>query len=85
MMRRALLTVFLYAFGSVVGLAQITIFDPSLVWQQLETPHFVIVFHQGLENIAHETTTVAEESYEIIQKELTKPPLRRFISSSRTL
>jgi hypothetical protein len=77
MMRRALLTVFLCAFGSVVGLAQITIFDPSLVWQQLETPHFVIVFHQGLENIAHETATVAEESYEIIQKEFNKAPAEK--------
>jgi len=73
-MRRALLTVFLCAFGSVVGLAQITIFDPSLVWQQMETPHFVIVFHQGLENIAHETAIVAEESYEIIQREFNKAP-----------
>jgi hypothetical protein len=77
MMRRALLTVFLCAFGSVAGLAQITIFDPSLVWQQLETPHFVIVFHQGLENIAHETATVAEESYEIIQKEFNKAPAEK--------
>ncbi len=77
MMRRALLTVFLWALGSVVGLAQITIFDPALVWQQLETPHFVIVFHQGLENIAHETATIAEESYQIIQKEFGKAPAEK--------
>jgi Tol biopolymer transport system component len=77
MIRRALLMIFLCAFGSVASLAQITIFDPSLVWQQLETPHFVIVFHQGLENIAHETATVAEESYEIIQKEFNKAPAEK--------
>jgi hypothetical protein len=77
MMRRALLVVFLCAFGSGVGLAQITIFDPALVWQQMETPHFVIVFHQGLENIAHETAIVAEESYEIIQREFNKAPAEK--------
>ncbi len=74
MMRHLLMIALLVACGSLVSYGQVTIFDPALVWQQLETPHFVIVFHQGLENIAHETATVAEESYEIIKKEFGKAP-----------
>ncbi len=77
MLRRILFVASLLAFSSLLSYAQITIFDPALIWQQLETPHFVIVFHQGLENIAHETATVAEESYEIIQREFGKVPSER--------
>jgi len=77
MMRRFLILTLLGACSSLVSYAQITIFDPALVWHQLETPHFIIVFHQGLENIAHETATVAEESYEIIQKEFGKAPAEK--------
>lgn len=54
--------------------AQLTVFDPALRWQQLETPHFKIVYHQGLEGIAQETAIVAEESYELIKKEFGKVP-----------
>ncbi len=74
MFRRALTIAFLFALSSVAGLAQITIFDPALIWQQLETPHFIVVFHRGLESIAHETATVAEESYEIIKNEFGRVP-----------
>ncbi len=74
MTRRILFIALLVACSAVVSYAQVTIFDPALIWQQLETPHFVIVFHQGLENIAHETATVAEESYEIIKREFGKAP-----------
>jgi len=77
MMRRLLLIAFLVACSAIVSHAQVTIFDPALIWQQLETPHFIIVFHQGLENIAHETATVAEESYEIIQREFGKAPAEK--------
>lgn len=77
MIRRLLLVAFLVACSAGASQAQITIFDPTLVWQQLETPHFIVVFHQGLENIAHETATVAEESYEIIQKEFGRVPAEK--------
>lgn len=74
---RVLLIGALVALSSAGSFAQVTVFDPALVWQQLETPHFIIVFHQGLENIAHETATVAEESYEIIQREFGKAPAEK--------
>lgn len=74
MMRHLLMIALLVACGATVSHAQVTIFDPALVWQQLETSHFIIVFHQGLENIAHETAAVAEESYEIIKKEFGRTP-----------
>lgn len=77
MLRCSLFIALLVASGSFANYAQITIFDPALVWHQLETPHFVIVFHQGLENIAHETATVAEESYEIIKQEFNKAPTEK--------
>lgn len=54
--------------------AQIMVFDPALRWHQLETPHFDIVYHQGLEKIAQESAVIAEESYEIIQKEFGRAP-----------
>ncbi len=50
------------------------VFDPALHWQQLETPHFYIVYHQGLEQIAQESAVIAEESYEIIKKEFNRAP-----------
>ncbi|MFN4218104.1 MAG: hypothetical protein ACK4HB_02270, partial [Candidatus Bipolaricaulia bacterium] len=77
MMRRLLVVASLVACSAIASQAQITIFDPALTWQQLETPHFVIVFHQGLENIAHEAATVAEESYEIIKKEFGRVPAEK--------
>ncbi|MCS7198577.1 MAG: hypothetical protein NZ930_07895 [Candidatus Bipolaricaulota bacterium] len=75
MLRRVLLI--LGVLGSYAGYGQVTIFDPALSWQQMETPHFLIVFHQGLENIAHETATVAEESYEIIKREFGRAPAEK--------
>lgn len=77
MLRRVFLIVFLGVLGSYAGYGQVTIFDPTLSWQQMETPHFIIVFHQGLENIAHETATVAEESYEIIKREFGRAPAEK--------
>lgn len=64
---------FAWLVGAVVH-AQIMVFDPALRWTQLETPHFYIVYHQGLENIAQEAAIIAEESYEIIQREFNRAP-----------
>lgn len=76
MVRRVLVSVILLS-ALIVGHsteAQLMVFDPALHWQQLETPHFSIVYHQGLEQIAQESAVIAEESYEIIKKEFNRTP-----------
>ncbi len=55
-------------FGQILG------FDPALKWKTLETEHFNIIFHQGLEELAQEAAVVAEESYAVIQKEFGNAP-----------
>ena len=36
-------------------------FDPSFVWTTLETPHFLIHYHQGGEEIAKQAAVIAED------------------------
>jgi hypothetical protein len=36
-------------------------FDPSFVWTTLETPHFLIHYHQGGEEIAKRAAVIAED------------------------
>jgi Tol biopolymer transport system component len=36
-------------------------FDPAFTWTTLETPHFLIHFHQGEEEIAKRTAVIAED------------------------
>jgi len=36
-------------------------FDPSFVWSTLETPHFLIHYHQGGEEIAKRAAVIAED------------------------
>ena len=36
-------------------------FDPSFVWTTLETPHFLIHYHQGGEDIAKKAAVIAED------------------------
>ncbi|NQV15854.1 PD40 domain-containing protein [bacterium] len=37
---------------------------PELKWQTLETEHFNIHFHDGIENIAHKAALIAEQAYQ---------------------
>lgn len=43
---------------------------PELKWQTLETEHFNIHFHQGIETIARKGAAVAEQAYEPIMSQL---------------
>ncbi len=49
-------------------------FDIAFQWKTIETPHFSVTFHQGLEGMAQEAAKYAEESYEIIKKEFNRAP-----------
>ncbi|MGA1198565.1 MAG: hypothetical protein ACO36I_18925, partial [Candidatus Latescibacterota bacterium] len=43
--------------------AQFDANHPELNWQMVETEHFKIYYHQGLEKFAERATTAAEEAY----------------------
>ncbi len=43
---------------------------PELQWQTIETEHFNIHFHQGIETIARKGAAVAEQAYEPIMNQL---------------
>jgi len=39
-------------------------FDPSFIWTTLETPHFLIHFHQGGEDLAKRAAVIAEDVHQ---------------------
>lgn len=43
---------------------------PELKWQTIETEHFNIHFHQGIENIARKGADIAEQAYQPIMDQL---------------
>ena len=48
-------------------------FDPDLTWRTMETPHFRITFHGGLEQIAEETVQKAVEVLQIPKRPTQQP------------
>ncbi len=57
-MKKGLILFFLILFSPVPSFAK---FDPSFRWSTLETPHFLIHFHQGGEEIAQKAARIAED------------------------
>ncbi len=51
--------------------------DPSLKWMSLETEHFRISYHEGLEAVAQRTAAAAEESHRRLSKVLGHEPKGR--------
>jgi Tol biopolymer transport system component len=49
---------------SLSGLSQYSATDPRLDWWVIETDHFYIIYHTGLENTAQEAASMAEGAYE---------------------
>ena len=50
---------------------------PDLKWHTFETTHFQIIYHQGIEIIAHETAKIAEQVYPVITLDLgAEPPVK---------
>jgi len=64
----------LMLFSEWRALGQFTFTDPRLRWHTLETEHFRIIFHDGLEGTAHEAAQYAEAAYEFWTKELKYAP-----------
>jgi hypothetical protein len=48
--------------------------DPRLGWYTLQTPHFRVNFHSGLEPVAQRVAVVAERAYTILGKNLDQRP-----------
>lgn len=46
---------------------------PELTWSQIETPHFIIIYHQGLDTIALKAAPMAEEVYRVVTTNLKNP------------
>ena len=50
---------------------------PELKWQKIETPHFAIIFHQGVDSVAVQVSQIAEQIYPQITDDIgVKPPGR---------
>jgi WD40 repeat protein len=52
-------------------------YDPELTWRTLSTEHFDIHFHQGIEQVADEFSTVVEDIYATMTEELAWQPRPR--------
>lgn len=48
--------------------------DPRLSWYTLQTPHFRVNFHSGLEPVAQRAAAIAERAYTILGKDLDQHP-----------
>jgi len=46
---------------------------PELEWHELQTDHFVLVYHQGLDSIVREAAPIAEEVYRVVTTNLQTP------------
>jgi Tol biopolymer transport system component len=50
---------------------------PELSWSQIETEHFIIIYHQGLDTIATHAASIAEEVYRVVTTNLQTPIARK--------
>ncbi len=48
--------------------------DPQLTWHTLQTPHFRVTFHGGLEPLAQRTASIAEHVYTTLGRTLAQQP-----------
>ncbi|RYZ03118.1 MAG: hypothetical protein EOO73_28835 [Myxococcales bacterium] len=60
------------AFGA--GTREALAGDPRLEWYTLETPHFRVSFHGGLEPLARRAAAMAERAYTVVGKNLDQKP-----------
>lgn len=73
-MTRALLSSAVLLLAST---AQGASYDPDLTWRSLETDHFRIHFHQGIEPVAEEFSQLVERIYDTMTEEMAWTPRRR--------
>lgn len=79
-MRKLFLIVALLALSAGHSFAK---FDPSFTWTSLETPHFLIYYHQGGEETARKAGLIAEDIHSrLVPRIKWKPKQRTHIVKS---
>lgn len=63
--------------GGTWGTARAAAYDPALTWRSIETEHFRITFHGGLEQLAEESAVALEDAWDTLTAELQTAPKRR--------
>jgi hypothetical protein len=71
---KKLLTALLAALTLGAGVRDARAGDPRLQWYTLETPHFRVSFHGGLEPLARRAAAMAERAYTVLGKNLDQVP-----------
>jgi surface antigen Omp85-like protein/WD40 repeat protein len=63
-----------------------SLFDPSLRFRALRTPHFIIYFHQGEDRLAGRLGVIAEDAWQALQQPLgvRPPPLTQVVLADQT-
>lgn len=46
---------------------------PELLWQEIETDHFILIYHQGLDSVVRTAAPIAEEVYRVVTTNLQTP------------
>ncbi len=71
-MKKALVCLVVALLGLLAPRAQAG--DPLLQWYTIETPHFRVTYHGGLEPVAQRAAVIAERAYELIGRALDQEP-----------
>lgn len=71
---KKLITALLAVLAWVAGVREAWAGDPRLSWYTLETPHFRVSFHGGLEPLARRAAAMAERAYVVLGKNLDQTP-----------
>lgn len=71
---KKLIAALLAALTFGAGVREAEAGDPRLEWYTLETPHFRVSFHGGLEPLARRAAAMAERAYVVLGKNLDQTP-----------
>jgi hypothetical protein len=63
--------------GELLPSAQAAAYDPALRWRSMETEHFTVTFHEGLEPLAKVMGEMCDEVYESLVERWGTDPKRR--------
>src|SRR3990172_1890516 len=74
LVRKSLVFVLFAVLFAVPAFAK---FDPSFTWTTLETPHFLIHYHQGEEELAKRAAVIAEDVHERLVPRIKWEPTSR--------
>jgi len=69
---KLLLVLTFYVWGSLSASAQPILGSnhPELTWHEIETDHFILIYHDGLDSIVRASTPVIEDAYRVVTTNL---------------